>query len=545
MFDTTLKKLFRRETSRKKETLTILFGGHSGNSAFIAKEARHYLKQNGQDVKVRNMAKFNFGELANERLLLIIVSTHGEGDPPPEAARFYSRLFAPGTPNLAHLRFSVCALGDSSYEHFCKIGKDIDSRLEELGATRFYKRADCDVEFHQTAAEWLSGVLKKGPSATTKIIAPLPMEQNEKANIFEATVKSRHRLNEGSISEIYHLVLSVDDPRFSYLPGDSVSIVPSNPPALVQLLLKQLKYPSDMLVNYRGNPSRLDEILETRVEITSLNRGVLERYAALSGNNNSALACLLTDEKKLNSYLKNKDVPDMLADFPCEARPEKLVSILCKMQPRLYSISSGAKTNPGEVHLTIRLINYSENHSEQYGACSFYLTRYLSVGERLHIRIIPNEQFRLPEKNVPVIMIAAGTGIAPFRAFLQDLKFRNSQGPAWLIFGEKQSHSDFLYREEITQWIKTNCLTRLDTAFSRNQEHKIYVQDKIGAQAELFYEWLCQGAYVYVCGPVKMGHAVREAIRKAVQSAGQLTEEESLLYIKNLVDEGRLNEDIY
>ncbi|MEL7588704.1 MAG: flavodoxin domain-containing protein [Prolixibacteraceae bacterium] len=541
MFGTAIKKIFRKPTDQRTGEVVILYGSHSGNSAFIAKEAQKYLKKNGLSATACNMAKYEFRKLTNEKSVLIIVSTQGEGDPPDSAQKFYNNLFAENAPLLTHLQFAVCALGDSSYEQFCKTGKDIDRRLEELGAVRFHQRVDCDAEFHQAASGWVSEVFLKCKVSETEA-TPAQLNTESPRQVHQAVVREKVRLNAGSLCETYHLVLATG-PEFHYQPGDSVGIVPQNQEKLVEQILKRLDFPAEITVAYNNKTVSLKELLTRRFELTAVSKKLLENYQRLTQNKD--LEKLLKDEEKLPDYLHHRDLLDLITDFPFSANPGDLVSVLRKLQPRYYSISSSQQKHPGEVHLIVKLIKSEKNGRVRSGACSSYLNQWIEVGQKINLQLIPNEQFYLQTNGAPMIMIGAGTGIAPFRAFLEEKESLQIAGRSWLFFGEKYQKYDFFYQEEWEHWLESKRLERIDLAFSRDQTEKVYVQHKIEEQKSDFYDWLIQGAHIYVCGSVAMGHDVRKAICGVIQSAGEKTEPEALAFWEKMIGENRIHQDLY
>ncbi|MBW8332604.1 MAG: flavodoxin domain-containing protein, partial [Prolixibacteraceae bacterium] len=541
MFETAIQKIFRKPTDRPTDEIVVLYGSHSGNSEFIAKEAQKYLKKNGLSVTACDMAKYEFGKLTNEKSVLIVVSTQGEGDPPDSAQKFCKNLFAENAPLLTNLQFAVCALGDSSYEHFCKTGKDIDRRLGELGAIRFHQRVDCDVEFHQAASGWVSEVLGKYSGKTES--APVQINTENLHRPYPAIVKEKFRLNEGSPSETYHIVLAVDDPDFRYQPGDTVGIFPENQDELADQILKQLNVSPEKVISFENKTIPLRKLLTAQFELTAISKKLLENYQKLTQK--PELEKLLTDGKKLQDYIRHHDVLDVLVEFPFSGNPEDLIAVLRKLQPRYYSIASSQRKHPGEVHLIVKLVQSEQNGRIRSGACSSYLNRWIEVGQKINVQLIPNEQFRMQTGETPMIMVAAGTGIAPFRAFLEEWENGNLQGETWLIFGEKHRDFDFFYQKEWEYWLENNQLDRLDVAFSRDQAEKVYVQHKIEEQADEFYQWLNRGAHVYVCGSVAMGNEVRQAICRVIQTAGGKTEKEATAHWENLLNENRIHQDLY
>jgi sulfite reductase (NADPH) flavoprotein alpha-component len=541
MFGTAIKKIFRKQTDRPTDEIVVLYGSHSGNSEFIAKEAQKYLKKNGLSATACDMGKYEFRRLTNEKSVLIVISTQGEGDPPDPARKFYKNLFAENAPLLTNLQFAVCALGDSGYEHFCKTGKDIDRRLGELGAIRFHQRVDCDVEFHQAASGWVSEVLGKYSGKTESTLVQINTENLHR--LFPAIVKEKFRLNEGSPSETYHIALAVDNDDFNYQPGDTVGIFPENQAELTDQILKLLNVSPEKAVLFENKFVPLRELLTGQFELTAISKKMLANYQQLTQN--PELAKLFIDEKKLQDYIRHHDVLDVMVEFPFSGNPEDLIAVLRKLQPRYYSIASSQQKHPGEVHLIVKLVQSGQNGRIRLGACSSYLNHWIEVGQKMNVQLIPNKQFRMQTGENPMITIAAGTGIAPFRAFLEEKEIGNLQGKSWLIFGEKHRDFDFFYQKEWEYGLANNYLTRLDVAFSRDQAEKIYVQHKIEEQANEFWQWLNCGAHVYVCGSVAMGNEVRQAICQIFQSVGKMTEGESLKYWDKLIDKNRIHQDLY
>lgn len=519
--------------------LTILYGGKSGNSEFIAREAGNYFLTQGLKTSVVNMAKYKIERLQEEKLLLIVVSTHGEGDPPPAAAAFYRKLMNRSF-DLAHLEYAVCALGDSSYEFFCQTGKNIDKRLGELGAIRIYQRVDCDVNFEKTAASWIGAVLK---SRLPGEKAEIKMEEADHIRYHEAVIKEKYLLNEGSPDPVFHLVLKTDPAQVRYLPGDNIGILPPNPDELVNELLRFLNFSPDYRCIYEGEEMTLRDLFGFKLEITTLCKDLIMRYQERTGND--LLGELLKDEQALYAYYRRRDLADLLHDFPSVLSPEELISILRPLRPRYYSIASSQSAAPDEIHLTVKLVKFSFLERTREGACSAYLSRYLEPGSPIRFQLRTGDHFRLPEKaETPLILIASGTGIAPFRAFMQERALTGNTR-IWMIFGEKHEASDLLYKNELLGWKQQGLLERLDLAFSRDQERKIYVQHKITEYGKEFLSWLDAGAAVYVCGSVAMGKEVRRAILGLFEASLQLSSSKSASMIDQLSAKGRYCEDLY
>jgi len=535
VFKTAIHKLFARGSTSEGSGVTILYGGKSGNAAFVAKETGKHVQKHGITAAVINMSKYDIRKLVGEKRLLVVVSTHGEGDPPPAAAAFYNKLFAADF-DLTHLQFSVCALGDSSYEFFCQTGKNIDQRLNELGAHRFFQRVDCDAEFEQAAAGWIKGVLSQQLTAKTE--RPIQIQASPETEWHEAEIKEKYRVNEGSADEIFHVVLQIDPGLVSYLPGDSIGIKPHNPPELVHAVLERLNCPYDKILVTDGKPQRLGDLLRFCYEITTLSRDVIQRYRQISNHD------WPEHDPDMRAYITRHDLLDLLCDFPCSVGPEVFLSVLRRMKPRYYSIASSQLACPDELHLTVKQVRYNLKGRNRYGACSTYLGQWLKAGTRVKFSLVPSARFRLPGKEVPVILIAAGTGIAPFRAFLQERAITGN-GRCWLIFGEKNRKHDFLYHMELNHWLDQGILTKIDVAFSRDEKQKIYVQHRILENGNEFLEWLKKGAVVYVCGSLKMGACVRIIIKSLYVNKMNASANESESFLQELIHEGRYCEDLY
>lgn len=550
----------QQEQSFQPKEIVILYGSQTGNSHGLAKNAEKALKESGFKVKVSAMNDFKPNQLKKTEILLIIVSTHGEGDPPDNALTFYEFLHGKRAPKLDHLQFSVLALGDSSYEKFCQTGKDFDKRLEELGGTRLYPRFDCDVDFEEPASEWLDGVLgtlKKfekievSPVAASLAAEPKTESAYSRSNPFKAEILENINLNgRGSNKETRHLELSLEGSNLTFQPGDSLGIYPENDPALVDTILKELPWGSDqsVTINKQGDILSLREALISHYEITSLSKPLLEKIAGLSTN--GSLKNLLEEEngEKLAQYIKGRDLLDVIQDFgPWGNSAQEFVSILRKIPPRLYSIASSYKANPEEVHLTIGAVRYHAHGRERKGVCSTFVAERLKQGDHVRVFIQENENFRLPENpSTPIIMIGPGTGVAPFRAFLQEREETGATGKSWLFFGDQHFMTDFLYQTEWNQWLKDGVLTKLDVAFSRDQEEKIYVQHRMLEKSKEFFQWLEDGAAVYICGDEKrMAKDVHETIIQIIEKEGGLDREKAEDYLAAMQKEKRYQRDVY
>ncbi len=541
--------------------VTVLFGSQTGNSQKLAKKLSEKLKEQGLQPTLSSMSDFKPNTLKKVENLLILVSTHGEGEPPDNALSFYEFLHSKRAPQLEGLRFSVLALGDTSYEFFCQTGKDFDKRLEELGGKRLTARVDCDVDFEDSAAEWMERVLaslNEAQSAPSLAIGGGAAVRSEtqpteysRSNPFQAAVLENLNLNgRGSDRETRHLEISLEGSNLQYEPGDSLGVYPKNHPGLVEELIQALDGNREELVpvDKNGTERPLLEALTSYYEITVLTKPLLEQAAALFPDSGLQELLAAGHEQELRAYIKNRDLLDLVQDYQLKGVSGKeFVSILRKLPPRLYSISSSPKAYPDEVHLTVRKVQYEAHGRERYGVCSAYIADHLELGDSLPVFIQHNPNFKLPQNpDTPVIMIGPGTGAAPFRAFLGEREETGAQGKTWLFFGDRHFSTDFLYQVEWQRWLKDGVLTRMDVAFSRDTEEKVYVQHRLLEHGKELYQWLEEGAAIYVCGDEKhMAHDVHAALLTIIERDGGLSSEAAAEYLARLQQDKRYQRDVY
>ncbi|WP_134683639.1 assimilatory sulfite reductase (NADPH) flavoprotein subunit [Brevibacillus migulae] len=540
--------------------VTVLFGSQSGNSQKLAKKLSGKLQEQGFQVALSSMSDFKTNTLKKVQNLALVVSTHGEGEPPDNALSFHEFLHSKRAPQLEGLRFSVLALGDTSYEFFCQTGKDFDKRLEDLGGKRLTPRVDCDVDFEESATEWMNQVLASLSEASASqvpasvggsAIASGTETEYSRANPFQATVLENLNLNgRGSDRETRHLELSLEGSNLYYEPGDCLGVYPQNHPRLVQELIEAMGWKPEELVpvNKNGEERPLEEALASHYEITVLTKPLLEQAVKLATGN--GLQPLLAEgrEQELREYIRNRDLLDLVQDYGLKGVSAKeFVSILRKLPPRLYSISSSLKAYPDEVHLTIRKVQYEAHGRERYGVCSSYVADRLEAGDTLPVFVQHNPNFKLPQNpDTPLIMIGPGTGVAPFRSFLGERQETGASGKTWLFYGDQHFSTDFLYQTEWQRWLKEGVLTRMDVAFSRDTAQKVYVQHRMLEKSKELYLWLQDGAHVYVCGDEKrMAHDVHAALVTILQQEGGLGAEEAVEYLKRMQQEKRYQRDVY
>ncbi len=548
-------------TTVAKRELTILYGTESGNSETLANTTAKKAKALGFTPKVVNMADTSPTKLKSVENLLVLVSTWGEGDPPESALAYHEDLLKDSAPQLPNLRYSVLALGDTSYEQFCEFGKVVDQRLEKLGATRFLPRVDCDVDYDEAYATWVEEALAEldkltAPSGgdvslaapVTPAVAPA-VEAYGRKNPFPSELSEKVLLNgKGSAKETYHFELSLEGSGLTYAPGDSLAVIPHNAGDVVDQVIEASGLDRAALVNLKGEQFTLERALTSKLDITTLTLPVMKRYAELAKHDQLNALLEPKSKTKLLDYMNGRDVADLLRDFPCEQlTADAFVAIMRKLPPRLYSIASSPKAHPGEVHLTVAVVRYDAHGRKRKGVCSTYLADRLAEGEKAEVFVTANKNFKLPDDpEAPIIMVGPGTGIAPFRAFVEERAATSAKGKNWLFFGDQHYLTDFLYQTEWQSYLEDGVLTKLDVAFSRDQLKKIYVQDRMRERAKELFAWIEAGAYFYVCGDAtRMAVDVDQALHEIIASEGKLSDEAAAEYVKRLKAEKRYLRDVY
>lgn len=533
--------------------ITLLVGSQTGNGDALAEQMQRLATTRRLKTVIKKMGDYKFLQLKTEKNLLVIVSTYGEGEPPDNARAWVEYLFSKRAPSLKQVQFSVLGLGDSSYEFFCKTGVDIDRRLEELGATRIHPRVDCDVDYESDAEAWMNAVLNKlsaqpdvqlqtaGPSS----LSPAGTSAYSRKNPFPAVLLENIVLNgRGSSKETHHLELSLEASGLSYEPGDALGVYPSNAPDVLDALLQALHFDGTERITIDGEERLLYDALLNHYEITTITRPMLQKYALLTGT--MQLDRLLRDKHKLNDYLHGREIIDLVTDFPFDRLlPQTFVDCLRKLPPRLYSIASSLKQHPDEVHITVAAVRYQTQGRDRKGVASTFLADRIDEAAAVPIYIDRNTNFKLPpDPATSIIMIGPGTGIAPFRAFIEDREAIGASGKNWLFFGDRHFETDFLYQAEWLRYLKSGVLTRMNVAFSRDQEQKIYVQQRMAEHGRELYAWLQEGAHLYVCGDEKrMAHDVHAALLKIV--AAEIGPDNAQDYVANLQKNHRYQRDVY
>jgi sulfite reductase (NADPH) flavoprotein alpha-component len=525
-----------------KTKLTILYATESGNAETLAAAARKAATRLGFAVRVVDMADTSPDQLARAENLLVIASTWGEGDPPQRAEAFLAALDADDAPRLADLRFAVLALGDRAYARFCETGRQIDARLEALGGSRIAARIDCDLDYQKPASAWIDATLHGLAPAEDAGAAVIHVDfvrpaTEERARIFDAEITSRINLNSTrSDVETYHVELSLAGAGLDYQPGDSLGVVPRNDPVLVEDVLRAAGLSGD---------AALHASLTERFDITTLTRGQVADYAALTGD--AALRALASDEARLAEFLSDRQFVDLLASAPSALTQEQLTGLLRPLPPRLYSAASSRAAVGDEAHLLIAAVRWSSHGRARNGVASVDVADRRGVGATLPVFVKPNPHFRLPaDPAVPIIMIGPGTGVAPFRAFLQQREAAGAHGRSWLFFGARRFTHDFLYQLEWQDWLQSGVLSRIDLAFSRDQRQKIYVQHRMWEARREVFRWLEDGAVVYVCGDAKaMAKDVHATLLRVIADQSGRDTDGAAAYLRDAQRAGRYLRDVY
>lgn len=542
--------------------LTVLYGSETGNSAALAIMLAERAAQRGLATSLCDMATYKTRQLKDEQDLLIIASTYGEGDPPQCAAGFFEFLEGRKAPSLPAMRFAVLALGDSTYEHYCEAGKRLDQRLEVLGAHRLKSRVDCDVDYEDAANAWVDDILASlghdssaggsVPGKTYPIPSPATAPTFDKRNPFPARIIENFALTgRGSSKETRHIELSLKGSGLSFEPGDALGVLPTNEPTLVRSILGELDLAPSAVVDVKGKTASLGDALASDFEITTLTPRFLEHWARLSDAH--ALKHLSQADRadKRAAYMRSHHVIDVIRQFPVKGIDAQIfLAGLRPLAPRLYSIASSLAAAPGEAHVTVSTVRYDLHGERRSGVASGQIADRGTLDVQLPVYVHKNPNFRLPADDVPIIMIAAGTGIAPFRAFMQEREARGARGRSWLVFGERNFRTDFLYQTEWQTLLKDGALTRMDVAFSRDHHAedraKVYVQHRMQEHAHDIFAWLEEGACLYVCGDAnRLAPDVHHALTEIVATEGGLGPAATHDYLQRLQHDWRYQRDVY
>lgn len=536
--------------------ITLISASQTGNARRVAEALRDDLIAAQLNVKLVNAGDYKFKQIASEKLLVIVTSTQGEGESPEEAVALHKFLFSKKAPKLEGTAFAVFGLGDTSYEFFCQSGKDFDSRLAELGAERLLGRVDADVEYQPAAAEWRARVVEvlksRAPvaapaqGATSGAVNDIHSSPYTKEAPLTATLAVNQKITgRDSEKDVRHIEIDLADSGLRYQPGDALGVWYQNDPALVKELVELLWLKGDEPVTVDGKTLPLAEALEWHFELTVNTANIVENYATLTRS--ETLLPLVGDKAQLQHYAATTPIVDMVRFSPAQLDADALIGLLRPLTPRLYSIASSQAEVESEVHITVGAVRYDiEGRARAGGASSFLADRVEEDGE-VRVFIEHNDNFRLPANpQTPVIMIGPGTGIAPFRAFMQQRAAEGAEGKNWLFFGNPHFTEDFLYQVEWQSYVKEGVLSRIDLAWSRDQQQKVYVQDKLREQGAELWRWINDGAHIYVCGDAnRMAKDVEQTLLEVIAEFGAMDAEAADEFLSELRVERRYQRDVY
>ena len=537
-------------------SITLISASQTGNARRVAEALRDDLLAAQLNVKLVNAGDYKFKQIASEKLLVVVTSTQGEGEPPEEAVALHKFLFSKKSPKLTDTAFAVFGLGDTSYEFFCQSGKDFDNKLAELGGERLLDRVDADVEYQAAAAEWRARVVEalkaRAPAAVpSQLIASGSVNEihtspyTKEAPLTATLAVNQKITGRDSEKDVRHIEIDLGDSGLRYQPGDALGVWYQNDPALVKELVELLWLTGEEPVTVDGKTLPLAEALEWHFELTVNTGNIVENYATLTRS--ESLLPLVGDKAQLQHYAATTPIVDMVRFSPAQLDAQALVDLLRPLTPRLYSIASSQAEVESEVHVTVGVVRYDiEGRARAGGASSFLADRVEEDGE-VRIFIEHNDNFRLPANpQTPVIMIGPGTGIAPFRAFMQQRAAEGAEGKNWLFFGNPHFTEDFLYQVEWQSYVKEGVLSRIDLAWSRDQQQKVYVQDKLREQGAELWRWINDGAHIYVCGDAnRMAKDVEQTLLEVIAEYGAMDAEAADEFLSELRVERRYQRDVY
>ncbi len=536
--------------------ITLISASQTGNARRVAEALRDDLIAAKLNVTLINAGDYKFKQIANEKLLIVVASTQGEGEPAEEAVALHKFLFSKKAPKLDNTAFAVFGLGDTSYEFFCQSGKDFDAKLAELGGERLLDRVDADVEYQAAAAQWrarLIDVLKARAPAVPSVQVAASGAVNEvhtspytkEAPLTASLAVNQKITGRDSEKDVRHIEIDLGDSGLRYQPGDALGVWYQNDPDLVKELVELLWLKGDEPVTVEGKTLSLAEALQWHFELTVNTGNIVENYATLTRS--ETLLPLVGDKAQLQHYAATTPIVDMVRFSPAQLDAQALVDLLRPLTPRLYSIASSQAEVESEVHVTVGVVRYEiEGRARAGGASSFLADRVEEEGE-VRVFIEHNDNFRLPSNpQTPEIMIGPGTGIAPFRAFMQQRAADGAEGKNWLFFGNPHFTEDFLYQVEWQRYVKEGVLSRIDLAWSRDQKEKVYVQDKLRQQGAELWRWINDGAHIYVCGDAnRMAKDVEQALLEVIAEFGGMDIEAADEFLSELRIERRYQRDVY
>src|SRR5699024_1153529 len=533
--------------------LTIWYGTDTGNARNIATRLADTARANGYAVELSRLDEVKPRSVSKVELLFVVIATHGEGEPPEDSEAFYRFIMSDRAPALNDLEYAVFGLGDSSYPDFCQTSQELDERFAALGGQRLLARVDCDVDFERQEEQWreealaiVAPLMTQGTASHLQLVPATTVSQYNRKKPFHAEVLERSLLTVSpSNKQVAHLELLLEGSGLSYEPGDSLGVWVKNDQRVVDEIVTELALDPNTLVLRDNEEKPLNTWLQEELELTQVVRPFLVAWAELAGA--ESLAALIEDREALQQWVLTRQVADVIKEYPATVTADQLVHSLRRIAPRLYSIASSALVAEDEVHLTVRLEGGEEGGLLRAGCATWQLLNNVAVGDTLPVYVEPNERFRLPENpEAPILMIGPGTGVAPFRGFLQQRSELGHTGKNWLFFGEQHRRTDFLYQIEWKRYLRDGVLDKLTVAFSRDQEEKIYVQHRLLEHGAQVYQWLEDGAFIYVCGDGQsMANDVHQALIDILTQHGGLQAEAAADYLEALRQQRRYQKDVY
>lgn len=538
--------------------LTVLFGSQTGNAKHAAVAYAESAKAKGYNTKVVSMSDYKARKIKDETHLIMFVSTHGEGDAPDDAVELYEFLDSKKAPKLPNLKYAIVGLGDTSYEFFCQTAKDFDKKLSALGASSLIERLDCDVEYKAELAAWtdkINGILAAAmqPQALASAITTPSGLVNTLTNVsyskqmpFAAALTQSLKITgRDSVKDIRHIEISLEQSGIQYQVGDALGVYFLNSASVINRIIAATANTGTDKVFINEQDYTLAQALAEKLELTLSYPGFVKSYQQAS--NDESLMAVLQDSKVLRGFLEARQIVDIVEQFPADISAQSLVDALRPLTPRLYSIASSQAEVEDEVHLTVAHIDYEAFGFQHQGGASGYLCTHLEEGGEVKVYVESNDNFRLPaDTNTPLIMVGPGTGIAPFRAFMQERDAQQAEGKNWLFFGNPNFTQDFLYQTEWQGYLKSGLLYKISLAFSRDQAHKIYVQDRMLEQGAELFQWLEAGAHFYVCGDaMRMAKDVETALLSIIEKHGNKSTQEAKQYLLAMRKAKRYQKDVY
>ena len=554
--------------ANKVVSVQILYASQTGNAKSVAEslfESFNNTHADNESLKfaIENTNNFKPKNLAKKQVLIFIASTHGEGEPPDDAIDFLEQLSGKRAPKLEAVQHAVLGLGDSSYEFFCQTGKDIEQQLIKSGSSTLIERVDCDLDYEIQVAQWIDSLNKKVAQLVdgdqelldSSAVGHTDSGSNldvkvSKNSPFAASILANQKITAtGADKVVHHIELSIEGSGITYLPGDGVGVWAKNDSETVNEILKITGLKKQQQVEFKGQQYELFQLLQERLELSLVNKGLVKNIYELAKEKSNASAERIKKilDKTFTSFIKNNQIIDVLSIASIELEAQQLVDLLKPIKPRIYSIASSQLANPDEIHITVKLVASENEKAVRKGTASRFLIEELQEDQEVMIFIEENQRFRLPETDKDILMVGPGTGVAPFRAFLQEREEQQAEGKNWLFFGNSHFNSEFLYQLELQSYLKSGLLNELSLAFSRDQAAKVYVQDRMRENASAIWRWIEHSkAHFYVCGDMNyMAKDVEQALLDIIQSQGKMNSEQASEYLKNLRNSGRYQRDVY